>query len=156
MLFRSSGPNIYVNLPGLKQIAAINRQTGAITRWPIKEESNFPMALDEANHRLFAVTRAPARLLVLDTGSGHVVATLPCVQDSDDLYYDAARKRIYAAGGEGYISVFQQQDADHTACWRRSLPSWEREPQGILESWGRDSTASLSRFRRALTTAPRS
>lgn len=107
-----TGPNIYVNLPGLKQIAAINRQTGAITRWPIQEESNFPMALDEADHRLFVVTREPPRLLVLDTGSGHVVATLPCVQDSDDLYYDAARKRIYAAGGEGYISVFQQQDAD--------------------------------------------
>jgi DNA-binding beta-propeller fold protein YncE len=108
-----SGPNIYVNLPGLKQIAAINRQTGAITRWPIKQESNFPMALDEADHRLFVVTREPPRLLVVDTNSGGVVATLPCVQDSDDLYYDAARKRIYAAGGEGYISVFQQQDADH-------------------------------------------
>jgi DNA-binding beta-propeller fold protein YncE len=108
-----AGPDIYVNLPGLKQIAAINRQTGAITRWPIKEESNFPMALDEANHRLFVVTREPPRLLVVDTGTGHGVATLPCVQDSDDLYYDAARKRIYATGGEGYISVFQQQDADH-------------------------------------------
>lgn len=108
-----SGPNIYVNLPGLKQIAAINRQTGAITRWPVKEESNFPMALDEAEHRLFVATRAPARLLVLDTGSGHVLATLACVQDSDDLYYDAARKRIYASGGEGYVSVFQQEDADH-------------------------------------------
>jgi hypothetical protein len=71
------------------------------------------MALDEANHRLFVVTREPPRLLVVDTGSGYVIATLPCVQDSDDLYYDAARKRIYAAGGEGYISVFQQQDADH-------------------------------------------
>jgi len=34
------------------------------------------------------------------------------VQDSDDLYYDAARKRIYASGGEGFISVFQQKDAD--------------------------------------------
>jgi DNA-binding beta-propeller fold protein YncE len=110
-----TGPNIYVNLPGLKQIAAINRQTGAITRWPIQEESNFPMTLDEADHRLFVVTREPPRLLVLDTGSGHVVATLPCVQDSDDLYYDAARQRIYAAGGEGYISVFQQQDADRYA-----------------------------------------
>ena len=108
-----SGPNIYVNLPGLKQIAAINRQTGAVTRWPIKQESNFPMALDEANHRLFVVTREPPRLLALDITSGRVVATLPCVQDSDDLYYDAARKRIYAAGGEGYMSVFQQQDADH-------------------------------------------
>ncbi len=108
-----SGPYIYVNLPGLKQIAAINRDTGAITRWPVKEQSNFPMALDEAGHRLFVVTREPPRLLVVNTNSGKVVAALPCVQDSDDLYYDAARKRIYAPGGEGYISVFQQQDADH-------------------------------------------
>jgi len=35
------------------------------------------------------------------------------VQDSDDLYFDGVRKRIYAAGGEGYVSVFQQKDADH-------------------------------------------
>ena len=108
-----SGPNIYVNLPGLKQIAAINRQTGAITRWPVKEESNFPMALDEAGHRLFVASREPPRLLVLDTNTGRVVATLPCAQESDDLYYDAARKRVYVPGGEGYISIFQQQDADH-------------------------------------------
>ena len=108
-----SGPNIYVNLPGLMQIAAINRKTGAIARWPVKEEANFPMALDEPNRRLFVATREPPRLLVLDTQSGRVVATLPCPQESDDLYYDAARRRIYVPGGEGYISVFEQQDADH-------------------------------------------
>ncbi len=35
------------------------------------------------------------------------------MQDSDDLYYDPTRRRIYVAGGEGYISVFQQDDADN-------------------------------------------
>jgi DNA-binding beta-propeller fold protein YncE len=50
---------------------------------------------------------------VLDTNSGRLIATLPTVQDSDDLYYDSARKRVYVCGGEGYISVFQQDDADH-------------------------------------------
>jgi DNA-binding beta-propeller fold protein YncE len=109
----TSGPNIYVNLPDLKQIAVINRSTHTISRWPLTLESNFPMALDETGHRLFVVTRAPPRLAVLNTDSGHVVAVLPCVQNSDDLYYDSARKRIYVAGGEGYISVFQQRDADH-------------------------------------------
>jgi len=109
----ASGPEIYVNLPGLKQIAVINRGTRAIIRWPLTFESNFPMALDEADHRLFVATRAPARLAVFDTNSGHLVAALPAVQDSDDLYYDSARKRVYVSGGEGYISVFQQDDADH-------------------------------------------
>ncbi len=108
-----SGPNIYVNLPDLKQIAVIDRSTHSIARWPLTFESNFPMALDEADHRLFVATRVPPRLAVFNTNSGHFVATLPTVQDSDDLYYDSARKRVYVCGGEGYISVFQQDDADH-------------------------------------------
>jgi DNA-binding beta-propeller fold protein YncE len=109
----SSGPNIYVNLPDLKQIAVVNRKTRAVSRWPLTMEANFPMALDEADHRLFVATRNPARMAVIDTASGKLLAALPCVQDSDDLYYDSARKRIYASGGEGYISVYRQNDADH-------------------------------------------
>jgi hypothetical protein len=102
-----------VNLPDLKQIAVVNRGTHSVTRWPLTFEGNFPMALDEAHHRLFVATRTPPRFVVLDSGSGRLVATLPAVQDSDDLYFDSARKRVYIAGGEGYISVFQQDAADH-------------------------------------------
>jgi hypothetical protein len=109
----TAGPNIYVNLPDLKQIAVINRKTGAITRWPMTLEHNFPMALDEADHRLFVATHEPAHMAVFDTNTGRTVAELPCVQDADDVYYDAGRKRIYIPGGEGYISVFQQTDPDH-------------------------------------------
>jgi len=108
-----SGPDIYVNLPDLKQIADINRNSGAIMRWPVSLELNFPMALDESEHRLFVATREPARLAVFDTSSGRMVAALPCVQNSDDLYYDSARKRIYVAGGEGFLSVFREVDPDH-------------------------------------------
>ena len=109
----TTGPNIYVNLPDLKQIAVVNRATRAISRWPLTLEHNFPMALDEPDHRLFVGMHQPARLAVFDTNSGHLIAALPSVQDTDDLYYDAARKRIYMAGGEGFIYVFQQKDPDH-------------------------------------------
>jgi hypothetical protein len=109
----ASGPNIYVNLPDLKQIAVVNRGTHSITRWPLSFESNFPMALDELDHRLFVATRTPPQLAVFDTDSGRLIAAVPTVQDADDLYYDSARKRVYIPGGEGYINVFQQDDADH-------------------------------------------
>ena len=36
--------------------------------------------------------------------------TLSAVGDCDDVFFDQARKRIYATGGEGAISVFEQQD----------------------------------------------
>lgn len=108
-----SGPNIYVNVPDLKQIVVVNRTTGQITHWPLKGvESNFPMALDETDHRLFVGVHAPPRLAVFDTTNGRMVAALPSVQDSDDLYFDKDRKRIYMPGGEGLIDVFQMTDPD--------------------------------------------
>jgi YVTN family beta-propeller protein len=109
----TSASNIYVNLPDLKQIAVINRGTHAIARWPLTQEHNFPMALDEADHRLFVGMHEPACLAVFDTVSGRMIASIPSVQDADDLYYDATRKRIYMPGGEGFIYAFQQTDPDH-------------------------------------------
>jgi DNA-binding beta-propeller fold protein YncE len=107
-----SGPNIYVNVPEPKQILVINRNTKEISRWSLTVGQNFPMALDEADHRLFVGSREPAALSVFDTSTGHMVASLPSVQDSDDLYYSAEHKRIYMPGGEGFIYVFQQNDPD--------------------------------------------
>ncbi len=109
----TSGPKIFVNLPDLKQVGVIDRNTKQVSKWPLTLEDNFPMALDEADHRLFIVTRTPPRLAVLDTNSGKVVAALPCVADVDDVYYDSNRKRVYIPGGQGFIDVFQQKDADH-------------------------------------------
>ena len=103
-----SGPNIYVNLPDSKQIAVINRTTHAVARWPLTFGLNFPMALDEPGHRVFVGTHEPPKLAVFDTTSGKLISSFVGVQDSDDLYYDAARKRIYMSGGEGFIYVFQE------------------------------------------------
>jgi hypothetical protein len=109
-----SGPNIYVNVPPLKQIVVVNRETKAIKRWPLKGVAeNFPMALDEADHRLFVGAHVPPRLVVFDTTSGRMVTVLKSVQDMDDLYFDADRKRIYMPGGEGFIDAFQMTDPDH-------------------------------------------
>jgi len=111
----TKGPRIFVNLPRSRKIAVVDRSTRqVITSWTTGGRlANYPMALDEENHRLFVVCRLPARMVVLDTSTGKIVAALPALGDCDDVFYDTARKRIYATGGEGAISVFRQQDADH-------------------------------------------
>src|SRR5215469_11737948 len=98
----SDGPRIFVNLPRSRKIAVVDRKTGkVITSWTTGgPQANYPMALDESNHRLFIVCRNPARMVALDTSSGKVIATVPAVGDCDDVFYDSARKRIYAIGGE--------------------------------------------------------
>jgi hypothetical protein len=111
------GPRIFVNVPDAKQVAVVDRQSRrVIATWALKDfQANYPMALDETNHRLFIGCRSPARLVVLDTTSGRRVADLVIAGDTDDLFYDAARKRIYVAGGAGTIDVIEQRDADHYA-----------------------------------------
>lgn len=110
----AQGPKIFVNLPESRKIAVVNRNTKSIVaHWSAGGAlANFPMALDEPDHRLFVVCRRPAQLVVLDTESGKVVGKWPAVGDCDDVFYDPARKRIYASGGEGAVSVFQQLDAN--------------------------------------------
>ena len=110
----SSKPVIYANIATKAKVVKIDRTTHQMTDWPLKTgKANYPMALDEADHRLFVVTRRPAQVVVLDTDTGSVIASVPCVHDSDDVYYDTGRKRIYAPGGEGFVSVIQQVDPDH-------------------------------------------
>jgi len=108
-------PRIYVNLPGSRKVAVVDREAHSVaTSWGMGLTlGNYAMALDEADHRLFVVSRVPARLVVVDTGTGKVVQRLPAVGDCDDIFWDVPRKRIYATGGDGAISVFEQQDADH-------------------------------------------
>ena len=106
---------IYVNLPGARKVAVVDREKHTVTAtWGTGMAfSNYPMALEESGHRLFVVTRLPARLLVFDTNTGKIIQKLPAVGDCDDVFYDKTRKRIYASGGEGEISVFEQKDPDH-------------------------------------------
>jgi len=110
-----SGSRMFVNIPSANQIAVVDQaQRRVIATWPQKEaKANYPMALDESHHRLFVGFRQPAKLTVYDTESGNVVATLDSVGDVDDIFYAAMSKRIYVVGGEGFIDIFEQEDADH-------------------------------------------
>jgi hypothetical protein len=95
-------------------VESFDRKTGAMTKWPLKGlRANYAMALNEADHRLFTVTRKTPMLVVLNTETGNEVARLRAAGECDDVFFDASRKRIYVIGAEGFISVFQQNDPDH-------------------------------------------
>jgi DNA-binding beta-propeller fold protein YncE len=108
----SNGTRVFANLPGLlsSQVIAADRATLAVTaRWGTRGcGGNYPMAIDDSTSRIFIGCRRPARLAMLDTKSGSFVATTEIVGDTDDLFWDAARRRIYVIGGDGFVDVFQR------------------------------------------------
>ena len=109
-----SGARVFVNVPDAGEIEVVDRDKKTVlAKWAVRgAAANFPMALDEANHRLFAGCRKPAKVLVFDMESGKVASEFACPGDTDDVYYDAARKRLYVAGGEGFLEAFAQKSAN--------------------------------------------
>src|SRR5215469_7301366 len=87
-----SGPRIFVNVPEKKEIEVVDAaKRSVLARWPISAKDNFPMALDEADHRLFVGVWNPPQLLVLDTETGKQVAAGAIAGKTDDLFYDSVR-----------------------------------------------------------------
>ncbi len=106
---------IFVNVPEDNSIEVIDSQKREIvTKWPNEGASdNYPMALDEENHRLFVVYRQPPQLSVIDTDSGKIIEKFDTVGGADDIYYDSKNEQVYVTGWGGYMQVISQEDANH-------------------------------------------
>jgi DNA-binding beta-propeller fold protein YncE len=113
----SSSGRIYIDVPDAGHVAVVDRSSRrAEATWPVKGAgANFPLALDEANHRLFVGCRRPARLLVYDTARGTQTATVEIGGDADDVFYDPARRRLYVACGDGRVEVLEERGPDSYA-----------------------------------------
>jgi len=108
------GTRVFVNVPDHHEIEVGDIADGKIVaRWPVSCGDNFPMALDETHHRLFIGCRLPAKMLVFDIDTGKSVASLDIPGTTDDLFYDAAHRRVYVLGGAGAVYVFAQKDPGH-------------------------------------------
>ena len=133
VVLEKSGPRMFMNLTGLSAVGVMDRRKSVLkATWPLPagDKVNVAMALDEAGHRLFVVTRQPGKLVVLNSDTGKVVASLDAVGMVDDMSYDAQHKRLYLAG-DGSVDVFEQKDADHYSLLAK-VPGSFRAKTGIL------------------------
>jgi DNA-binding beta-propeller fold protein YncE len=115
LALEKSGTRLFVNMTGKDAIAVVDREKRTvINTWPTGQVAKhlLAMSFDEPDHRLFVTTRTPGKLIVLDTDSGKVITSLPCIGDNDDMAYDSASKRIYISGS-GFVDIYQQKDSDH-------------------------------------------
>jgi DNA-binding beta-propeller fold protein YncE len=113
MALAQNSPKLYVNIRDRSLVGVVDRERRTVlSTWPLDGvEGNTPIALDEANHRLFVVGRKPAKLVILDSNSGKVIASFPTAPIADDMTFDSTSKRIYVAC-DGFMVVYSQQSAD--------------------------------------------
>jgi len=109
------GKRIFVNIPNARHVAVVNSEKGeVVATWKTDLAfSNFPMALDETNHRLFVGCRLPSKIVILNTDSGAVVARIDICGDADEIFYDSKRRRLYAVCGAGKVDIIEQADPNN-------------------------------------------
>ncbi|MDB5112343.1 MAG: hypothetical protein JWR67_3457, partial [Mucilaginibacter sp.] len=96
--------------PGSGMVGVVDLKTSKLTaKWSkLLPRANFPMAYDEAQHRVIVGYRVPAKLIVYDSDTGKEIFSAPMVGDVDDLYWDEKNKSIYISGGSGSVNIFKQ------------------------------------------------
>ena len=108
-----SRPRMYANAKNEGVIAIDTDEDKIVGRFSVAPAgTNAAIAIDEANRRLFVGCRKNPALVVMDSDTGTIVASVPIPGDVDDLSFDPTRKRIFASCGEGAIAVIRQIDAD--------------------------------------------
>ena len=120
--FDAATPRMFVVMGDTAKVQVVDREKRAIiATWDITGgTAPHTVAIDTAHHRLFVGARVkpghifkPGKMVVMDTETGKVVASLDTEGGADEIQYDAASQRVYFTGTTGHVDVFKQTDADH-------------------------------------------
>jgi DNA-binding beta-propeller fold protein YncE len=113
MAVERGGKRLFVNVTGRNELAVLDKQSMVVLQsWSLRGgQQNASLAFDEAHQRLFAVTRKPFKLLVIDAQSGAEISAFPAPTRTNEAIFDAHNHRLYLAGDD-YIGVFAQTGAE--------------------------------------------
>jgi DNA-binding beta-propeller fold protein YncE len=101
----ATGSRVFVNIEDKDQIDVIDVATKkVVASWPVAPGSGpTGMAIDHATKRLFV--GAGKMMVMMDSTSGKVVASVPICADTDATWYDAGLKLAFSSCRDGKITV---------------------------------------------------
>lgn len=104
----SRSRRIFANIADANEVIAINTASKNVAaHWKLTRcGDNVPMAFD-GDGLLYVACRTPGMLVALDAATGREVSSIPAAGGADDLFYDAALRRVYLISGEGEVDSFQ-------------------------------------------------
>lgn len=104
---------VYVNIEDKSEISCISSASLKVEHvWSIAPgEEPTGLALDNENHRLFAVC-GNKLMVILNAETGSVITTVPIGEGCDGTAFDPELKRIYSSNGEGTVTVVSEVTPD--------------------------------------------
>ena len=105
---------LYVNLEDTAEVAVFDPKTLEVKKkFPIGvAKTPTGLAYDSKNNRLFIGCREKPLMVVMDAGSGKVVASFPIGAGVDWASFDPKERVAFTSSGDGTLGVFRQKSAD--------------------------------------------
>jgi DNA-binding beta-propeller fold protein YncE len=105
---------VYNNLEDKNEVVAIDTKTHqVVNRWPIAPgEEASGMAIDLSNHRLFLGCGGSKTLVMMDSASGKVLASVPIGQGVDANSFDPGTGFAFASCGDGTTTIAHEDSPD--------------------------------------------
>ncbi|MGA9422113.1 MAG: YncE family protein [Rhodanobacteraceae bacterium] len=107
--------HVYVNIEDKAEITEIDSHSDKVlATWPLTGcEEPSGLAFDAVHRRLFPVCQNQ-RMIVVDAGSGHVIASVPIGTGPDGAGFDSGRGLVFSSNGrDGTLTVVKEDDPDH-------------------------------------------
>lgn len=103
--------HIYVDIEDKDNIAVVDAKTMAVTaHYDIKEKGGGPggLGIDVKNNILFAACHDPATMVILNAGTGKILATLPIEGGTDGAGFNPNTMEAFSSAGNGTLSVIKE------------------------------------------------
>ena len=112
----SDAGRVYCNLEDKGEVVTIDTtKHEVVARWPLAPgEEPTGIALDAVHHRLFAACNNKM-LVMLNTETGKVVATVPIGSGTDGCAFDDKTQLAFASCGEGITTIAKEETPDKLA-----------------------------------------
>jgi DNA-binding beta-propeller fold protein YncE len=130
---------LFVNGAAKRELVSIDTVTNQLAaRWPLPDcESPHGLAVDAGSHRLF-VSCLNEIINVVDSQTGHIVATVPIGKGSDAVVFDPKRKLVFSSNGkDGTISVIAEKDPNTFVPLKNIRTSVSARTMSINQATGR-------------------
>ena len=104
---------VYVNIENKSEVAVIDINTHQVTAtWPLAPgEEPTGIAFDPAHKRLFIACHNKL-MVMMDSGNGKVVATVPIGAGVDGTAFDPGTKLAFSSNGEGNVTIAKEESPE--------------------------------------------
>jgi DNA-binding beta-propeller fold protein YncE len=105
---------LFVNLEDSSAVQVLDTHSlSRVARWSLSPGTEpTGLALDPEHHRLFAAC-ADSLMIVMDSNTGQVIASLPIGRGPDAAVFDSSKRLAFSSNGVGTVTVIQEERPDN-------------------------------------------